>query len=113
MYWLGRSSGPVRLLRVGVGRSVVYLISDLLADVLHGVLPRCPVTLVPPGIIVGLSSPHGEDAPSAFEICARLVEARRRAGAMLPRVAARTNTWPKVSNMWVSRRFHDSAPPYT
>src|SRR5258707_4299753 len=46
-----------------------------------------PGALVPPSLIVGLSPPCGEGAPGAFEIGARLVEAGRRASAMLPRVA--------------------------
>jgi hypothetical protein len=72
--------------------TVSHLRRHLQAGVPHRVFPRRLVALVAPGLIIGLGSFGGKDAPCGFEIGAGLLEGLRGAAEVLVRLAARIET---------------------
>jgi hypothetical protein len=72
--------------------AVAHLCRHLHAGVPHGVFPCRVVALVSPGLIIGLGSFGGKDAPRGFEIDPRLVEACANAAEMLARFGAGIET---------------------
>src|SRR6476660_3657450 len=74
----GFTSSRARLLRV-----------ETLATIPHGIFAFCPVSLITPRLIVGLSSRCREDPPRCLVVGARMVESRRGAAGAFARSRAR------------------------
>ncbi len=72
------TSSRARLLRV-----------ETLATIPHGIFAFCPVSLITPRLIVGLSSRCREDPPRCLVVGARMVESRRGAAGAFARSRAR------------------------
>src|SRR5438445_6646031 len=83
-----RSCAPPSQDRQGGGRWRISSQRYLLAAVPHGVLPRGPVALIAPSLIVGLGSAGRIDAPGNSERRARLCKVCLGAAALFARPAA-------------------------